>query len=127
MKQRLSLLLVFALVLSLFAGCGSQGTPEPQPATPAPEDTPAATATTAALLKPHRQAWRKWKKPDCNTAMPTLRGNTYVQDAGQMLYVKQDNFGIDAETTMATADAALMETCVREYMGDATGTVIILE
>lgn len=60
--------------------------------------------------------------------MPTMRGNTYVQDKGQMLFTKQDeSFGNYSDTTLATSDQALMETCVRESMDDPTGEVIILE
>jgi len=57
-----------------------------------------------------------------------MRGNIYVQDRGQLLFVKRDDqFGYYSGTTLATSDQDLMETCVREYMGDATGEVIILE
>lgn len=60
--------------------------------------------------------------------MPTMRGNTYVQDRGQLLYVKRDDkFGYYSGTTLATSDQEQMESCVREYIGDATGKVIILE
>lgn len=58
---------------------------------------------------------------------PTLRGNTYVQDKNQLLFVKGDMHGNHPETTIAITDQAEMETCVREYMGDTTGKVIILE
>lgn len=58
----------------------------------------------------------------------TFRDNTYVQDAGQILFAKLDGWGgYYPETTMATFDQTLMEKCVREYMGDTTGEVIILE
>lgn len=57
-----------------------------------------------------------------------MRGNTYVQDRGQLLYVKRDDqFGYYSGTTLATSDQEQMESCVREYIGDATGKVIILE
>jgi hypothetical protein len=59
--------------------------------------------------------------------LPTLRGNTYVQDKNQLLFVKGDMHGNLPETTIAITDLAEMETCVREYMGDTTGKVIILE
>lgn len=60
--------------------------------------------------------------------MPTMRGNTYVQDSGQMLFTKQDvEFGYYSDTTLANSDQTLMETCVKDYMGDASGEVIILE
>jgi len=59
--------------------------------------------------------------------LPTLRGNTYVQDKNQILFTKRDERRVYPETTLAGSDQALMEQCVREYMGDATGQVIILE
>ena len=60
--------------------------------------------------------------------IPTMRGNTYVQDRGQLLYVKRDDqFGYYSGATHATSDQEQMESCVREYIGDATGKVIILE
>ncbi len=60
--------------------------------------------------------------------LPTMRGNTYVQDKGQVLFSKRDEqHDYYSDTTLATSDQALMETCVREYMGDTTGEVIILE
>ena len=60
--------------------------------------------------------------------MPTMRGNTYVQNKGQLLFTKQDaKSGYYSDTTLATSDQELMETCVREYMGDTTGEVVILE
>lgn len=60
--------------------------------------------------------------------MPAMRGNTYVQDQGQLLFTKQDAaFGYYSDTTLANSDMVQMESCVREYMGDTTGTVIILE
>lgn len=63
-----------------------------------------------------------------SAVIPTMRGNTYVQDKGQMLFVKQDEqHDYYPETTLATSEQALMEKCVREYMGDTTGRVIILE
>jgi len=71
-----------------------------------------------------------WQGEDLQngSVLPTLRGNTYVQDAGQVLLSKQDyRKGYYNETTIVTSDQAQMEKCVREYLGDATGTVIILE
>lgn len=63
-----------------------------------------------------------------STMMPTMRGNTYVQDQGQFLFIKWDEGNnYYPETTLATSDQAMMETCVREYIGDTTGEVIILE
>ena len=60
--------------------------------------------------------------------IPTMRGNTYVQDKGQMLFVKRDEqHDFYPETTLATSDQALMEKCIQEYMGDTSGQVIILE
>lgn len=60
--------------------------------------------------------------------LPTLRGNTYVQNKNQLLFVKGDQMqGTYPETTIAITEQTEMETCVREYMGDATGKVIILE
>lgn len=56
---------------------------------------------------------------------PIMQGNTYVQDKGQVLYVKADS---NSDYAVAvTSDQTLMEKCVREYMGDTTGKVIILE
>lgn len=64
------------------------------------------------------------KKP----VLLTFRDNTYVQDAGQILFAKLDGWGgYYPETTMATFDQTLMEKCIKEYMGDTTGKVIILE
>lgn len=63
-----------------------------------------------------------------SAVIPTMRGNTYVQDKGQMLFVKRDEqHDCYPETTLATSEQALMEKCVREYMGDTSGRVIILE
>ena len=59
---------------------------------------------------------------------PTLRGNTYVQDRGQILF---DNtmpmWKEGAGTTLLTSDQTIAEECVREFLGDATGKVVILE
>lgn len=61
-------------------------------------------------------------------SMPTMRGNIYVQDKGQLLFEKRDEkHGAYLETTLATSDQVLMEKCVREYLGDVTGQVLILE
>lgn len=60
--------------------------------------------------------------------LPALRGNTYVQDKNQLLFGKRDELHDHyPETTLATSDQAQMEACVRDYMGDTTGKVIILE
>ena len=65
---------------------------------------------------------------DGSAVLPTLRSNTYVQNAGQLLFGKRDEINdVSPEITMATTDQAQMERCVREYMGDTTGEVIILE
>ena len=60
--------------------------------------------------------------------VPTLRGNTYMQDNGQLLFSKRDEqHGYYSDMTLASYDQALMEKCVQEYMGDTTSEVIILE
>ena len=56
---------------------------------------------------------------------PIMRDNTYVQDKGQVLYAKLDSNSDYA--VAATSDQDLMETCIREYIGDDTGEVIIHE
>ena len=59
---------------------------------------------------------------------PTFKGNTYVQDKGQMLFTKQDNI-VDyyPECTLATSNIELAEKAIHEYIGDSTGKVIIFE
>lgn len=60
--------------------------------------------------------------------MPIMQGNVYVQDKGQVLFKKQDEKqDYYSETTLATSEQELMETCIRDYIGDVTGKVIILE
>ena len=59
---------------------------------------------------------------------PTMRGNTYVQDRGQILF---DNtmpmWKEGAGTTLLTSDQTIAEECVRDYLGDTTCKVVILE
>lgn len=63
-----------------------------------------------------------------SAVLPVMRGNIFIQDKGQVLFAKRDDRpGHYPEATLATSDQTLMEKCVREYMGDTTGQVIILE
>ena len=59
---------------------------------------------------------------------PTFRGNTYVQDRGQILFDNtMPTWKDGAGTTLLTENQAVAEECVREFLGDATGEIVILE
>ncbi|MCM1241518.1 MAG: right-handed parallel beta-helix repeat-containing protein, partial [Roseburia sp.] len=60
-----------------------------------------------------------------NANLPTMRGNTYVQSAEQLLYFCQDQSRSDeaAQSMLATENTALMEQCIKEWIGDTDGTV----
>lgn len=59
---------------------------------------------------------------------PTLRGNTYVQDRGQILFDNtMPTWKDGAGTTLLSENQAIAEECVREFLGDATGEIVILE
>lgn len=61
-----------------------------------------------------------------DSKLPTLSGNTYVQDKDLLLFFQRDEAGSTAELgALASDDAAQLERCLREYMGDETGKIIV--
>ncbi len=57
---------------------------------------------------------------------PTLSDNTYVQDKDRLIFSQRDEANWPSgELAMLTSDdAALLERCLREYIGDKTGKII---
>lgn len=58
---------------------------------------------------------------------PTMSGNTYVQDKDHLMILLQ-RFDVNPGSRLAMValdDPALMEECLREYMGDKTGKIIV--
>lgn len=61
-----------------------------------------------------------------NSKIPTMSGNIYVQDRDQLLFYQRDE--VDSMTpigTVVTDDIAQLEQCVREYIGDQTGSIVV--
>jgi len=59
--------------------------------------------------------------------VPTMSGNTYVQDKDRLVFSKNDEAcSIKQLGTLASDDTALLDRCLREYIGDKTGKIIVL-
>ena len=58
--------------------------------------------------------------------VPTMSSNTYVQEADHLLFFQRDEVGSMAPRgTLASEDTARVNGCLRSYIGDATGRVIV--
>lgn len=60
------------------------------------------------------------------SVVPTLAENTYVQDMGQMLFLKRSDDGQgETQCALAVDDKTMTERYLREFMKDDTGNIII--
>lgn len=93
MKSKLSILLVLAMVLSVFAGCASStgqtplanGEPESTPMESSLEEDPTDGATPAPkTIYPLSVGVDVNALNDCTVAVSFAKGDAYVDDAGQM-------------------------------------------
>ena len=58
--------------------------------------------------------------------VPTMSSNTYVQEADHLLFFQRDEVGsMTPRGTLASEDTARVNGCLRSYIGDATGRVIV--
>ena len=95
MKKVLSILLVVALVATLFAGCGGDPSASVAPTDPAVSATPSAEPTTVAPTVDPKIAWKSnWKKGDALATINVYDTVNYLAVWGALTKYRMSEYGL---------------------------------